>query len=368
MRALRKRDLSLLICVVIACLGCVGTRTKAAEDPTGRATVISADTNDLRWDLARPFTFSWQSCRVSAEVASSAQNGVTDPNAPLRTVTLSVNVDWEPLEAKKLVMIDLGGPQVYELFDEQGNPIEYRNTLSDQVRSYDWIEWMWGRSSGSFVAYLSGELNPFSIGFELSGDPNQPLPSSISLLQAYIYAIYADDVVNVDVPYDPNASWVEFASVPDLMFYLDTRTAPRPAPVEYINLSPTGADTGPFRPKALGLYRYKTWVKTKTETPVFGPCDGRYPSDVFGLQQYVVIRTRLYDSVRKRNIGFSSQSVLGDLTGSRGACCLGEFGQSGDEGCDYNMIRHIVAVHPVEVKIPFVLTNIPVPTLQSVAK
>ena len=86
-----------------------------------------------------------------------------------------------------------------------------------------------------------------------------------------------------------------------------------------------------------------------------------YPPDVRASVEHVVIETRLFDSNRDFGMRFPTQQyAVSD--GGRGAFCHGWPGQ--DLG-PFDTIRHVIGVHPVEVKIPFVLTGIPVPNLES---
>lgn len=73
----------------------------------------------------------------------------------------------------------------------------------------------------------------------------------------------------------------------------------------------------------------------------------------------MVIGTRLYDS-QNETLEFPEQHVWSDPFGRHGAVC---FGKTEQDRNDYDTIRHLIAVHPVEVKIPFVLTDIPIPGL-----
>jgi hypothetical protein len=187
----------------------------------------------------------------------------------------------------------------------------------------------------------------------------------------YIYAIYADDVIKVDIPFDPNYGWHEAKAVPDLMLCVDLLTPPCPGPLQYVNLSP-GADSRRYnlhRPKTpVPLYMYATWIKPKKGGAILGLFDPVmwYPRSLCPLGDYAIVRTELFDSKKKTADQFFTQGIMGDSSGNMGARCSGQKEQGSAD--TYDSIRHVIAVHPIEVKIPFVLKNIPIPRLQSATK
>jgi hypothetical protein len=331
----------------------------------GSAVAAATDTNDLRWDLAESFTFAWESVEFSARIARSGEDDVVGPDASTQTVSISVSVHWDLQKARNLVILDVNAPQVYEMYDEEGNRIEYQNAQSDQRRHYEDSQWSWSREGGACLRPKT--LGPFSVKVRLPGDTDQLVPPTISILKGYVWAVYADRVVAVDVPFDPDFGDLESQEAPDLTFSVDPTTPPPPEPPEYIAVVPSETrGAGVYRlKKALGLYWYKTWVKSKTNLPVLALSDGiRYPGSLFAFRDYVVIRTELLDSNRGV-FTRPNQGVRSGLAGTRGAYCSGEISQSGDVSESFDTIRHLVAVHPVEVKIPFVLASIPVPRTRS---
>jgi len=92
--------------------------------------------------------------------------------------------------------------------------------------------------------------------------------------------------------------------------------------------------------------------------------DSWYSASARALVEHIVVETQLYDSKHKRAVRFPTQQrALSDA--GRGASCNGWPRQDGNA---YDTIRHIIGVHPVEVKIPFILRDIPVPSVQPAAK
>jgi hypothetical protein len=94
-----------------------------------------------------------------------------------------------------------------------------------------------------------------------------------------------------------------------------------------------------------------------------GLCDPWiFPRSQYPLGDYAIVRTELFDSKNGRADHFFIQWIWGDPLGDTGANCNGQAEQLPRD--TYDSIRHVIAVHPVEVKIPFVLKNIPIPKLQ----
>jgi hypothetical protein len=84
---------------------------------------------------------------------------------------------------------------------------------------------------------------------------------------------------------------------------------------------------------------------------------------LYPFGDYAVVQTQLCDMKRKYKYvaTLPIEAVGGDPSGKGGALCSGEGAQELTDA--YDTIGHIIAVHPVEVKIPFVLRNIPIPKL-----
>lgn len=325
----------------------------ALADPMGQ---IDEEPNDLRWDLAAAFEFSVDSIEVSVN------------SAAVRAISVHISTGFNPLMADGLVIVDVNGPQLCEVVDGDGRAIECRSGQSDVVRRYHESGWYWDREGHAYTDILK----PFPVKIQLTGGIEQHVPTSISLLQGYIYAIYADEILKVDVPFDPNQGWIDVEGAPGLSLLVDPRTPPAPEPVEYVSTLPNvppGFSLDPprlvpMRPKAaLGIYLYMTWVKSATGQRVLGLRDPRYPSSTYAFGDYAVLRTQLYDSQKDRS-GLLEQSVTGTVfDGLYGALCSGQLRQG--DGNNYDRIRHLILIHPVEVKIPFVVRNISLKMVES---
>jgi hypothetical protein len=166
-----------------------------------------------------------------------------------------------------------------------------------------------------------------------------------------------------------DAAWHEAQAIPDLLLQVDPETPPCPGPLQYVAIYPTGSGRmlGPSRPKTpIPMYKYQTRVKSKTGRPMLGLRDPLGSRSLHPLGDFAIVRTELFDSKNGRANRFFIQWIMGDPVGGTGAQCFGQMEQGRND--TYDFIRHIIAVRPVEVKIPFVLRNIPIPKLQSIGK
>jgi len=360
-----KKCLLSLVPMIVTALTCAGLgihgATNLLERSNGKLDAPSEDPSELsslRWDLAKAFAFDWEAIELSSKVAQGA-----DTSAPVRTVIVSVRLTV--LDFKRLVILDTNSPGILEVLDQNGNPVECQAVGSNQTRRYDNRRWYWDETG----TYLAGAPEHFNLAARLSSDSKQSLASSISQLEGYVYAIYADEVIRVDIPFDPNYGWHQTQAVPDLMLRVDPTTAPCPGPLQYTRISALDSQYGLWRPTTpVPLYKYQTRAKSKAGGPMMGLYDPGllYPRGLYSLGDYAIVRTELLDSKNGKADHFFTQWILGDPSGGSGASCNGQMEQSSVG--TYDSIRHVIAVHPIEVKIPFVLKNIPMPKLLSAAK
>ena len=350
-------------------LGCSamagGSATDLRADPNVQPGPVPGDPNDLRWDLAKGFGFVWHSVDLSAKTLNPATNkGDQGTNA----VTLTISAKLSIFGTKDLLALDVENPVVLLAVDGNGGPLPWHADLPGDTRQYHRVG-MESIPDGRSAANV--KMMPSATTIELRLDPNRPAPSSIASIRGYLHALYVDKTIDVDIPYDPNGGWVESAVAPELMFCVDPTTPPPPGPIEYMRI-PTplvplvahlfAPGATPFRRKAVSLYYYITWVKSKTDRPVMALEDACYPRDIRALVEHVVIETQLFDSRRNRAVRHPTEQA-NRSDGGRGAFCQGWPGQ--DLG-PFDAIRYIIGIHPVEVKIPFVLENIPVPNIRRV--
>ncbi len=317
---------------------------------------LSVDINDLDWERAGAFEFVWDTVELSMKVSNPQGESPADGNVPILTISGLVDI----VDTNNLATIDISSVGIWEVLDENGQNLGVPTTEASYLRAYEEYAWGWDETG---VSFLPQRWFPFTITFELPPDPNGALPSSISSVGGYIYALFGDTVLNVDVPFDPNFGCLDVEESPDLVICVNPATFP-PDPPEFGD---------PRRPPT--LYNYHTVVKSKTGTQILGvrgPGCHRF-TDYF---DYAVIRTSLFDSQGNFEFVFETQSVSAGGVTVDGRCgpaqnptyayCSGTASQA--RGDNWDMIRHVVVCQPVEVKIPFVLTNIPVPNMPATRK
>lgn len=357
MRALcEKWPPSLVTMIVItASLGQMALGTQgpsgSAEDPGARGIVVGQDPNELRWDLADAFEFGWESIELSAKTTTGW--------LPVETVTVSVGFEFLDANVPDgLVTIDVDSAQVVEVLDEYGKVVDCRPIDFSEERRYQESGWFWDDDR----VYAPEKMQPFDVAIKLPGGRDGHAPPFISQLTGYIYALYGDAVIGVDIPLDPDANCVEHEMAPDLRICIDLGTPPCPGPLEYVNILPPGSRGVLYRPTtSVGVYKYTTRVKSKTGQPVMGVYDVFYWRRYCPFGDYAIVRTELFDSKKGKSVTHQRQWVQSSPSG-RGAHCIGEHVQSLGDSLD--TVRHIIVVHPREVRIPFVLKNIRVPNLQ----
>ncbi|MDI9433124.1 MAG: hypothetical protein QM570_15515 [Planctomycetota bacterium] len=283
------------------------------------------------------------SAMVSSEVTNAGHKLARDRNRLERKLTFSL--DLKILDSSNLVGLDVNHPVILTTVDGDGTDIRWL-PRSYPVREY--------RAAKGFGGRGSVQLPRAVVQLILA--PNQAIPASVAELTGYFHALYAEKVIEVDIPFDPNHPWIDAA--PDLRIAVTVDTHPRPGPIEYRTFIPAGSSHRLAVPTApVGLYQYYTLVQSTTEQAVLGLEDRWIMAVSWSLGDYVVIGTNLYDSQSDR-LAIPDEHVMSDPFGKRGAVCWGREEQDRN---DYDTIRHLIAVHPVEMKIPFVLTDIPVP-------
>lgn len=314
---------------------------------------LHAEPNDLRWDLAGKFEFLWDSARSTIRVVNPDASGKMGSPVPL--ATLAVSVQLGILDTNNLLAVDVNDPVIFAVTDDNQSALQYQADPLDDTRKYHRVGMETFYAGNSRI----DKLMPSGATVEVRFDPNHPMPTSVSLIKGYLYALFVDKIITVDIPYDPDRGWLTSETAPDLMFCMERTMPQAPGPLQYETLVPPSADRsgGVYRPKAIGLYAYMTWVRSKAGAPVMALEDVWYSPQVRASVQHVVVETQLVDSRHKRVSRSLTQHWLRSDAG-KGASCQGSLTQDDN---DYDTIRHIIGVHPVEAKIPFLLKNIPIP-------
>lgn len=340
----------LLTIIILIMINCIVAGARATSLPLGgpdwQLPVARDDPNELRWDLAPGFAFAWDAAELSIKVLNPGESASPDSTPSSCALTISGRVDI--LDARGLVTIDVSSPGVCEVIDSDGNVVECLPDDHGVARCYEQRGWFW-LDSGTF---MPKQWFPFKAVARFPSGPEQKLPSRIARLTGYIRVVYAYEVLLVDVPFDAGSAWSAVKGYEDLLYRVEPSTPPPPGPRK-------GGTP-------IAIYRWATRIKSKTGGPMMGLCDPAWRGiESLPLGDYAIVRTGLSDSTGKPDVAVWDQGVDSDPWGERGAGCGGSMEQNNNS---YDRIRHVIAVRPVEVRIPFVLTNIPVPNVASTGK
>ncbi len=308
--------------------------------------------NDLRWDLAENIEFRWTTTDLSARVI---RGDVVNSFERI----LSVSGRLVIFDAEGWVTIEWERLWTLSVSDAHGN------TVPCQFGQWSgrWYENnVWCLDSGAHASWST----PFDLTLRFPATPDEPLPSSLGQIVGYVYIVLADDVLFLDIPFDPDGGWHELEAAPNLQICLDPTTPPCPGPLEYIPVevlsgTPKGLGAFPYRPTTpVPLYSYTTWIRSKSGAPVMALRDrrGLYLRDDYPLGDYAILRTELYDSVEQTSVIVPTQEIKSGVSDIRGTWCRGRMEK--DKYDAYDTIRHVIVVNPVEAKIPFVLSDIPI--------
>ena len=319
----------------------IATASEVVEDPDEGLLYVTED-----------FGIVLESVGLSASICPCDGNEPATWTTPERTLTFSLRFDM--VDDTKPVAVNVEPPTILGLWDADGLPVNVQASDSEGDRFYEEVRWASVTENRRSVM----KLLPSGLVFDLVLDSNQPTPAFLSRIEGYGYALYAEEVVEADVPFELSGQYIDAARGFDIS--VCPTMPPTPGPIEFEAIPGATSRANGLRPTApLALWIYETCVHSTTGSPVFGLgatwYDGASPGD------HVVVKTQLLEGQWTRNI--SQQRVSADTAGN--CICEGQVEQSYD---DYDTIRHVIAVHPVEVKIPFVLENIPMPSLSSMGR
>jgi hypothetical protein len=224
------------------------------------------DANTLHWNLREKFEVVCRSAMVSSEMSNAGQKLTLDGNRLERKLTFSLGLNI--LDANDLVGLDVNHPVVLAIVDGDRADIRWAPSRSYPVREYEAVR----RAGGNTT------LQPSGVVVQVILAPSQAVPSSVAKLTGYFLALYAEKVIEVDVPFDPNHPWIDAA--PDLRIAVTKDTPPRPGPIELRTFTPSGSSHrftcsrrqgGPFLPwKIAGTWRFRgRWGTTWSSEPSF---------------------------------------------------------------------------------------------------
>jgi hypothetical protein len=325
--------------VICGCIAqaCAAASAGGAENSSAPPTV-SVDPNEFRWDLAPGFEFDWDSVELSAKVPKGGSGEVTE-------LALAISMKVKIVGEAGWVSIDVNRPVIHEALDGDGRAVECLPGESYPVRLYEMNGWRWderGTHSPGGDRQYNGTLL-----IRLPVDANHPVPSLLSQVTGCIHVLDGK-IIEIDVPFAArDGKWLDFAAAPDLLFRVDPSTTAPPGPI-----APREEDL------PIAWYNYETGVKSQSGQSILPVWDDYrwYPRHLVPFGDYAMIRTELLDSQRDAAITFSWEYILTDHAGV--ARCYGMMPQN---EYDYDMIRHVIVMGPADLKVPFVLTDVPIP-------
>ncbi len=296
-------------------------------------------TSDPNWVLAERFRFTWDSVELSSRVTNPDASENAELVVPTRAVDISVAL--EILDTNDLVAMYVERPQILSVVDGLGRPVQCVPQGTSGVRAYERVEWR----SVSEGGHLVSKLQPSTLTVHLELEPNQPLPLMLSAVRGQVCAVYAEDVIEADVPFaqtvftlldrpagfDPNEGWIDVGH--DLRIRVRTANA------------------------AFGHAWYQTEVSATS-----GAVRGLGFVTWRGVGDFMLLGIRICNSdgglaQDSRSLNFFPSETESSVW------CYGEAAHP-----EPGVIRHFIAVSPVEVKIPFELTDILIPSVEPVAR
>jgi hypothetical protein len=207
-----------LMTAILSFLGCIAVNARA---PMPLLAGQNDEPNDLRWDLAKRYQVTWESVELSSSLCNPAQSDGANSGMADRSLTISVRLGI--LDTNDVVGLYVC-PVVWEALDGNGERIPYR--LEMLPLRFEPLRW---------DARTANPRDwPARLTIQLCFAPDLTLPSSVSSLKGYLHLLYAQDVVNADVPFAVG-DWIEV--LPDLEIRVTDNTPPPPGPRQVVFVS-----------------------------------------------------------------------------------------------------------------------------------
>lgn len=305
--------------VVVLCLCALSTEVWAQEDV------------NEPWDPAEHFRPFWESVELEAKLYNPIERPDRDPNTQRR---LSIQGAVEMIDYDQLIGVN---DRVQDLVVLDQDNVELYNTVGAGIgsRSYRSIEEV-KRWAG-----FRQRADEFWFSTSIPMDPNRGYPTSLSRMEWSANALVADVFEVVDVPFEPNETWIEL--VPGLEIMVEEASV----------------EEGKYAYKIQAIYDRSLisfdsmghWHFWRDEAP---PATMLVKMDLLNAADKPV-RTQGTSG------GFSSGTTAHG-TGDG----LMEATTTGSGSCsacgDVTTIRYIFAIEPYELEARFVLEDIPVPS------
>ena len=319
----------------VRCLGAAALLLGGAICTLGVTGESAGDPNEGGWDVTDRFAFAWDSVEVSSQVFNPSYTGRRNLHECGRTLTVAGTI--HVLDANDLVGMQVSDPGVLQVVDGDGRGVAWAPLPVRPIRQYQELKYVWAvpqNPSGT----PEPVLQPYDVRVSFCVDLGQELPASLSLFQWCAYAVFAEDVIEVDVPFEASDDWLEPASG------LQIRVTK--ATVECCD--------------------YTYWTEVRHAGGMVQAFDGPQ-SPAEQIADYLVMETLLLDAegnpLRPNEDDRVSPAVWSELVDSTSwgtAKCGGSL-LSFVTQAEIKSIRHVIVVHPDEVKLPFTLTDLPLP-------
>jgi len=170
-------------------------RPAGCGETLGRCT-LSLDPNRVMWDSSAVFAPSWRSVALTGITQNPDVYQKTDPNTHEIIITVSGKIDV--LDPNNFLALDTKNGMICRVLDDTGKPVELRSPVNPIEPIHTWT--LSSRRTRSFELKL-----PLALG--------QPVPTSVSQIDFFVYALYGQPLVTTDVPLRAmNAyDWLELA-------------------------------------------------------------------------------------------------------------------------------------------------------------
>lgn len=320
----------LYLCVIMLLAGWI-------PPAPGVAAQNAPDPNAAGGDITDRFAFVWDSVEVSAQVFNPSYTGRRDLYECGRSLTVVGKV--HVLDANDLVGMQVVDPDVLQAVDRDGNDLAWAPLPWRPFRQYQELKYEWPVPRDPYGPPRP-VLQPYDVSVAFCVDASQELSPSLSLFQWSAQTVYAEDVIEVDVPFGGTDDWLEVA--PGIQIQVTKAT------VECCD--------------------YTYWTEVKHPGGVV-----RAFGDLFSptepIADYLVVRTLLLDAdgdaIRATEDDRVSPAIWSERIESTSwdtAKCGGWLLTFITEA-EIASIRHVIVVHPYEVSIPFTVHDLPLPGL-----
>ena len=305
--------------VVVLCLGVLSAAVRAQEDV------------NEPWNPAEHFRPFWESVELEARLYNPVEKPDQDPNTQRRLVIQGAveMIDYDLLigvdeRMQNVVVLDQDGVELYNTVGIDIGGRMYSST-EDVKRLVGFKQW----------------ADEFSFSASIPMDPARGYPTSLSRMEWSAGTLVADVFEVVDVPFEPNDTWIEL--VPGLEILVEEASVQEARYAYKIQAI--------YDPALISFDTMGNWHFWRDEVP---PATMLVKMDLLNAAGKPVY-------TQGTSGGFSSSA-----TGHGTDDGLMEATTTGSGSCsvcgDATTIRYIFAVEPYELEAQFVLEDVPVPS------